>query len=398
MDLTITEMAEEVALNLGLRPIASLSAAEKTQLAHHMDFGQRLITRMANPRSLQNIDTTQALLTNQLTYTLPTAVKRVYSVRYFDPDLIDVVSTSTDVWNSGGSITASLDTTVTRGGRSTTKFTCAGTGLAYSDSISPVTDLSSYSVAGLRFYIRSSVALDAGDVSITLTEAASGAESGQYITKTLPAVAASSSGYTKIELTGYDFSSGGTLIDALLSVGFLVNNSVTGNIYIDAMELMVDDGLDDRKGYSVDVDTTGRRDMRNPNPLWRSTGRPTTMYMWGDTSTTSDMYFYPVPDNFYILKVRYSGYGTAITDVTASTNTTLRGYDDVLIAAATMYGFQARRQWKAKGEWKADYFTLLKEAKVNDSKLDGWKPLMHGFQGDIRNENLHIDDYDFPEK
>tara|TARA_R110002020_G_scaffold234638_7_gene446730 strand:+ start:474 stop:1655 length:1182 start_codon:yes stop_codon:yes gene_type:complete len=390
MALTILQMAEEVCLNVGLRPTGSLSPAELAQLVNHMNFSQQLITRECNPRSLQNIDTTQALISGQATYTLPTAVKRIKTVRYFEPDEIALASTSTDVWVGGAGVVKSLDTSITRGGRSTTKLAMTtATSISYTNFTA--VDYSAYSVAAIRLYLRTDTALAAGQLAFIIGETANAAESGTYTTTALPAITTTGS-WVRVELTGLDL----TNYNATIAVGLKAVSSTTAEINLDKIELLVDDGLEDRKGYHVKIETTAQQDTLYPNPSWKSTGRPSRMYLWGQTDTDSDMNFFPVPDKYYILKVRYEGYATTITDATASSNTTLRDFDDVIIAGATMYAFNARREWKAYGNARAQFFSLLKTAKVNNSKQDNWNPVMSGF-GDTGGESvLHIDDFDFP--
>lgn len=237
MSLNIKEMAEEVCLNLGLRPVDGLSTAEKAQLVKHMNFAQRLITRMANPVSLQGVDNSVATVAGTESYLLPVAIKVVYNVRLFE------------------------------------------------------------TAAGL--------------------------------------------------------------------------------------------------GYNIEMETPFNMDMRVPNPAIQASGIPTRAYVWDDGSGTN-IKFNAKPDKVYEVQIRFDGYSTVITDVEDETNVSLVGYDDVIIAGATMYGFSARREWRAKGEWRAEFRTLLKSAQNSDGKLGGWRPVMQGFGGQAGRSLLHIDDYDFP--
>jgi len=242
-----------------------------------------------------------------------------------------------------------------------------------------VMDLSALNNAAIGMWIYATEAVT--DLSITLTSAASGAETGtqgtDFITESLPSIAAFTWTYAKI--TGIDC----TCLDDFKSIGIKKTAALSSGkyIYIDSINLYDQD----HGGFSWPLSGVYSKqlDAVIANPEYGPNLRPTHLALSGhkDTELGNALEVYPVPNNSYPVWIRYYKWPEKLDYANnPSGYSELTDMDDVLTACATMLGFRAERAWKSANEWEGTYRRLLSEAGLDDQKKSGVQLTMQPFQ------------------
>jgi len=233
-------------------------------------------------------------------------------------------------------------------------------------------DLSGYTNAMMGCWVYSTAALTAGDLAITVTEDAAGAETTNYITVAMPAVEAVK--WTYLQWYGLNFAS----IDALLTVGIKnTDAALVADVYIDNITLCKQDF--GGNNWPLRVIDRNVLDRSIPNPRHITNNRPTVLAVSGCVCEHRTVELFPVPDASYPIWIRYSTWPREFTTSNASVGCDIPDIDDVLIAGATWIALERERNWESAGYNQGTFRRLLAEAVSNDEELDGWQAVRQGF-------------------
>jgi hypothetical protein len=112
-----------------------------------------------------------------------------------------------------------------------------------------------------------------------------------------------------------------------------------------------------------------------PKPDVQTTGRPTTYIPFENTNTFE---LFRIPDAAYVIRLRGSFWPTILTTTSQTSDFTY--LDDVLIAYATMYGYQYLQEMNDSKFWKGiGNDELAAQIKAEVSKFPDWVQVREGF-------------------
>lgn len=141
--------------------------------------------------------------------------------------------------------------------------------------------------------------------------------------------------------------------------------------------------FDIRLGLSTTDINTRKLTMVQPETMDRQIPAPdvyaqTYPWFYVPYMNTETFELFPLPDQAYLMTLRYSTMPTALTtDAQVSDYTSI---DDALVAYATMYGFRWMQELKDATYWEGIGNAVIKayETMIEDSFPD-WSPQMQGF-------------------
>lgn len=138
--------------------------------------------------------------------------------------------------------------------------------------------------------------------------------------------------------------------------------------------LRLEDGTDSRRLTLV---MPGKMDSLFPKPDEQTTGTPTIYTPFENTNTFE---LFKIPDATYTIRIRCSLWPTTLSTGTQVSDFTY--LDDVLIAYATMYGYQWLQEMNDSKFWKGVGNDELK-AQINAevSRFPDWVQVREGFSG-----------------
>jgi hypothetical protein len=138
------------------------------------------------------------------------------------------------------------------------------------------------------------------------------------------------------------------------------------------ISLRLEDGMDSRKLTLV---MPSKFDLYYPKPDEHTEGASCIYVPFENTNTFE---LFPIPDTAYVLRLRGSFWPTSLTTDTSTSDYTY--LDDVIIAYATMYGYQWLQEMNDAKFWKAVGNDELK-AQINAelSKFPDWVMKSEGF-------------------
>ena len=146
----------------------------------------------------------------------------------------------------------------------------------------------------------------------------------------------------------------------------------------------VEDGMNSRKLTLV---IPSKMDLVYPKPDVYMTGRPNVYVPFENTGTFE---LFPIPDKIYTTRLRGSFYPTPLS--TASQTSDFTYLDDVLIAFATMYGYQWLQEMNDSKFWKSIGNDELKaQIGAEVSKFPDWVQVKEGFS--VGSANGYIGEY-----
>jgi hypothetical protein len=136
--------------------------------------------------------------------------------------------------------------------------------------------------------------------------------------------------------------------------------------------MRLEDGLDSVKLTCV---MPSKFDLYMPKPNEQTEDKPTLYVPYENTNTFE---LFRIPDTAYTLRIRSSFWPTPLaTDGQTSDFTYL---DDVIIAYATMYGYQWLQEMNDSKFWKAVGNDELKaQISAEIAKFPDWVPISEGF-------------------
>lgn len=136
--------------------------------------------------------------------------------------------------------------------------------------------------------------------------------------------------------------------------------------------LKLEDGLNSRK---LELVMPPAFDKMMPKPDTQTTGKPTIYVPYANTNTFE---LFKIPDAAYVLRIRCSLWPTPLTTTSQTSDYTY--LDDVLIAYATMYGYQWLQEMNDSKFWKAiGNDELAAQIKAEVSRFPDWAKLRDGF-------------------
>ena len=136
--------------------------------------------------------------------------------------------------------------------------------------------------------------------------------------------------------------------------------------------IRLEDGMNSRKLTLV---MPTKFDLEYPKPDEYATGRPTIYIPFGNTNTFE---LFKIPDAEYVLRLRGCFFPTSLTTDSQKSDYTF--LDDVIVAYATMYGYQWLQEMNDAKFWKSIGNDELK-AQINSevSKFPDWVSQREGF-------------------
>ena len=282
--LTCTQLVAEVSRNLGLG--GSPGTTEAAIIETHLNWAQELITMYHPFRCLERYDSSLILQDGVVSYHLPPQICRLLGAKLIN-DVCFVLEDCESGWaDAAAKITTTHDSNYVREGLSSVKLVLeasSSTQIAYSADMGTVQDISAITAGAVGLWVYTTVATSSGDFQLILTETTAGAESGQYVTLDLPALSAYTWNYCKIlkDLSGdaLDFSSDGTLIDALLSIGIKSSTDTAMTLYVDGINLY--DTTYSGNDYPLAILYSGEMDIYSPNPERHAEIRPVALTVSG---------------------------------------------------------------------------------------------------------------------
>jgi len=106
----------------------------------------------------------------------------------------------------------------------------------------------------------------------------------------------------------------------------------------------------------------------------RGTDQPTHYVDYG---TTYELY--PIPDQAYTLRIRYSKYPAEMTDDTDTPELTRK--DALIVAVATVFGFWSLREVEDAAYWGAQIVPTLYNASLSsDHSAEDWTPIARPYR------------------
>jgi len=136
--------------------------------------------------------------------------------------------------------------------------------------------------------------------------------------------------------------------------------------------MRLEDGTNSRRLTLV---IPSKLDSYFPKPDTQTTGKSSIYVPFENTNTFE---LFPIPDAAYVLRIRCSLYPTTLT--TASQTSDYNYLDDVLIAYATMYGYQWLQEMNDSKFWKAIGDGELKaQIAAEVSRFPDWVQTREGF-------------------
>lgn len=138
--------------------------------------------------------------------------------------------------------------------------------------------------------------------------------------------------------------------------------------------LVLQDGLESRKLKCI---MPMEFDGKVPLPSSQTTSR-SWFYVPYKDSETFDLF--PLPDDTYTLKMRYSLYPSDFTSATAVSQYT--NCDDALVAYSTMFAFRWLQELKDASYWEKvgnDIIKLVEENYDESEQFPDWTPQAEGF-------------------
>ena len=341
-----------------------------TVIGNGLDFGLQELARQVGVNELRHeIDV--VLSENSLVVDLPSTTVDVLEARLLTASIetIDDCNDSS-LWTGVTNVTPSDDKSVFRNFNGSLKLAItssfSSTGLLASmDDLGSTVDASDADFIG--FWLRSDKELQAGDVSVVLTEDSVGAKTTVFAEASCSFVPAGV--WTPVRVY-VDLSS----VDALLSVGVYLNR--TG---LTALNLWFDNivvGTEDSTVQTLRLLTESDFMLQHPLPSQQGSGQPAEAFF--DRSARVLRLCAPANDDYLIrLGIRTSK--ISFTGTTAENP--FNGSDEFLSCYAARWLMLSLEKFVEAEKWRVEAFTSLSRWLSDHRRRDGVKLVHKGFGG-----------------